>query len=187
LQSGQALTTATSFSNAGKTTVGVSSNFTLGGNYTQTAGVTTVDGRLTAPAGLALQKGSLVGKGEVAGALTSDATVTAGDSSTKPGTLTIEGSYTQQSKGTLNIYVGGTTAGTFGDLTVSSGVALSGTLMIKLVNGFVPEVGDGFTILTSSAVSGTFATVKGTSINSVEHFEVSYSGTAVTLTVVSGA
>ena len=42
-----------------------------------------------------------------------------------------------QSKGTLNIYVGGTTVGTFGDLAVSNGVALGGTLMIKLVNGFV--------------------------------------------------
>ncbi len=188
LQSGQALATTTSFSNSGKTTVGLGSSFTVGGTYTQTAGTTTVDGTLIAPSGMTLNKGSLVGKGSIAAAVTlSGGSVTAGDSSTKPGTLTIAGSYTQQSKGTLDIYVGGTTAGTFGDLAVSNGVSLGGTLSIKMVNGFVPVVGDSFTILTGSAVSGTFATVKGTSINSSEHFEVNYTGTAVTLTVVSGA
>jgi hypothetical protein len=188
LQSGQALTTATALTNAGKITVGAATSFNLGGSYTQTAGTTTVDGTITVPSGITLQKGSLVGKGTVAAAVTSTAaTVTAGDSSTKPGTLVISGSYTQQAKGGLDIYVGGTAAGTFGDLAVSNGVSLGGTLTIKLVNGFMPVVGDTFTILTGSAISGTFATVKGTGINSSEHFEVSYSSTAVTLTVVSGS
>jgi hypothetical protein len=187
LQSGQALATNANFSNSGKTTVGLGSSFTVGGTYTQTVGTTTVDGTLTAPSGMTLNKGSLVGKGSISAAVTlSGGSVTAGDSSTKPGTLTITGSYTQQSKGTLDIYVGGTTAGTFGDLAVSNGASLGGTLTIKLVNGFVPVVGNSFTILTGSAVSGTFAKVNGTSINSGEHFEVNYTGTAVTLTVVSG-
>jgi hypothetical protein len=87
----------------------------------------------------------------------------------------------------LIIGFGGTTAGTFGDLAVSNGVLLDGTLSIKLVNGFVPTVGDTFTILTGSAISGTFTTVTGTSINSSEHFEVNYTSTAITLSVVSGA
>jgi hypothetical protein len=87
----------------------------------------------------------------------------------------------------LDIYIGGTTAGTFGDLAVSNGVSLGGTLTIKLVNGFVPVVRDSFTIVTGSVVNGTFTTVNGTSIDSSEHFEVNYTSTAVTLTVVSGA
>ena len=187
LQSGQSLTTTTALSNAGTITVGASSSLNLGSAYTQTKGTTTVDGTLTAPSGLTLQKGSLLGKGTVAATVTSTAgTVTAGDSSTTPGTLTLSGSYTQQAKGGLDIYIGGTTAGTFGDLAVSNGVSLGGTLTIKLVNKFVPAVGDSFTILTGSAISGTFATVKGTTINSSEHFEVNYTSTAVTLTVVSG-
>lgn len=186
LQSGQALTTTTSFSNSGKTTVGAASSFTVGGSYTQLAGTTTLDGTLTSPTGMNLQKGSLVGKGSVVSAVTSNASVTAGDSSTKPGKLSITGSYTQQSNGKLNIFVGGTAAGTFGELAVSNGVSLGGTLAIKLVNGFVPVIGDSFTILTGSVVSGQFPTVTGTSINSGEHFQVDYSSTAVTLTVVSG-
>jgi hypothetical protein len=186
LQGGQALVTKTSFSNSGKTTIGASSSFKTGGSYTQLAGSTTVDGALTAPAGITLEKGSLVGKGTVVAAVTSNTSVTAGDSSTKPGTLAINGSYTQQSQGTLNISVGGTVAGTVGELAVTHGVSLSGTLSIKLINGFVPKIGDKFTILTGSVVSGTFTTVKGETINSGEHFEVSYSGNAVTLTVASG-
>lgn len=184
LATGQALTTATSLSNAGKLTVQTGSALTVGGSYTQTAGTTTVDGSLTATA-VSLQKGSLVGKGTLSGPVTSGTSVTAGDSTTKPAKLTLTGSYTQHQTGTLNISIGGT--GTFGELAVSNGVSLGGTLSIKLVNGFVPAIGDSFTIVTGSAVSGQFATVKGTSINSGEHFEVTYNATNVTLTVVSGA
>ena len=187
LQSGQVLTTATSLSNAGKITVGTGSTLSLAGSYTQTAGTTTIDGTLTAPTGLTLQNGSLVGKGKLGGAMTSGASVTAGDSATKPGKLTVIGSYTQNSTGTLNISIAGSAAGTYGQVAVSNGVSLGGTLSIKLVNGFVPAIGDTFSIVTGSAVTGQFAAVKGLSINSGEHFEIAYTPTAVTLTVVSGA
>jgi hypothetical protein len=50
---------------------------------------------------------------------------------------------------------------------------------------FVPVIADSFTILPESALSGQFATVKGLSINSSEHFQVNYSSSTVTLTIVS--
>jgi fibronectin-binding autotransporter adhesin len=187
LGSGQVLATATSFSNAGKATVGIGSGFSVGGSYTQTAGTTTLDGALMAPSGLTLQKGSLLGKGTIAAAVTSSASVTAGDSPSKPATLTVTGSYTQNSAGTLNISIGGTAVDSYGQVAVSNGVSLGGTLVIKCSKGFVPSIGNTFKIVTGSAVSGQFTTVKGTSINSGEHFEISYTPTAVTLTVVSGA
>ena len=59
--------------------------------------------------------------------------------------------------------------------------------MIKRINNFVPAIGDTFKIDTGGVVSGQFATVEGANLNSSEHFEVSYTPTAVTLTVVSGA
>jgi hypothetical protein len=40
--------------------------------------------------------------------------------------------------------------------------------------------------VSGSAITGQFATVNGTSINSSEHFQINYSGTSVTATVVSG-
>jgi hypothetical protein len=187
LQGGQLLTTETAFRTSGKVTIGTGSGFTLRKSYTQYAGTTTVDGVLTVHGGLILQKGSLVGKGTVAAAVTSNSAVTAGDSSASPATLSVAGSYTQNSAGTLNISIGGSTTGKYGQVAVSNGVSLGGTLAIKLINGFVPAIGDTFNVVTGSAVSGTFSTVTGTSINSGEHFEVSYGPNAVTLTVVSGA
>ncbi len=191
LQSGKMLTTTGDVSNAGHLTVGVGSGFQSGvypnGSYIQTAGTTTVDGAFSAPTGMTIQAGMLVGKGTISSTVQSSGKVTAGDSAAKPSVFSINGTYTQNSAGALNISIGGTTVGTqYGQLAVSNGVSLNGTLSIKLINGFVPTVGNTFVILTGSAISGTFATVKGTSINSSEHFSVSYNANNVTLTVVSG-
>jgi hypothetical protein len=80
------------------------------------------------------------------------------------------------------------TVGTqYSQVAVSHGVSLNGTLNLKLINGFMPAIGTKFTILTGGVVGGQFATVNGLSINSSEHFEVSYTPTEVTLTVASGA
>jgi hypothetical protein len=123
----------------------------------------------------------------LAAVVTSNATVTVGDSSTRPGKLTVTGTYTQSATGMLNVAVEGTTVGTqYSQMAVSNGISLSGTLNIKRINSFLPAIGETFTILTGSAVSGLFTTVNGLSINSGEHFEITHTATAVKLTVVSG-
>jgi len=190
LQSGAGLTTTTAFTNKGKTTVGAGSTLKVASSYTQSAGTTTVDGTLTAPSGLTVKSGSLVGKGTLSAAVTaSGGSVTVGDSTTKAGLLTVTGSYTQSTTtANLNVAIGGNTVGSqYSQLSVSNGIALNGVLNIKLINHFVPTIGSSFTILKGTAVSGTFSTVKGTSINSSEHFQVNYLSNEVTLTVVSGA
>ncbi|HVI07512.1 MAG TPA: hypothetical protein VND65_04380, partial [Candidatus Binatia bacterium] len=60
-----------------------------------------------------------------------------------------------------------------------------GTLTAALINSFTPTVGQTFTILTASSVTGTF-TNSTIAINSSEHFNVSYTATSVVLTVASG-
>jgi hypothetical protein len=189
LRLGQALqSSAASFSNAGKITVDPTSSLTVGGSYTQTAGTTTIDGTLNAPTGVNLQAGSLFGKGKIVAAVASNGTgaITAGDSSTKPGTLSVA-NYTQGATGVLNILIGGTTVGTnYGQLASSNGPSLSGTLNIQRINGFVPAIGNTFTIITGNAITGRFTTVNGLSINSSEHLQINYNATTVTLTVVSG-
>jgi len=118
---------------------------------------------------------------------TSNATLTAGDSTAKAGKLTIAGAYTQNATGILNIAIGGIMVGTqYSQLAVSNGVALNGTLNIKLINNFIPTIGSTFTILTGSAISSQFTTVHGLSINSSEHFKITYGTSAVTLMVESG-
>jgi fibronectin-binding autotransporter adhesin len=189
LQNGQQLTTTTNLTNAGKITVGTGSGLSVKGLYAQTGGTTTVDGTLSARTGLNLKKGALLGKGTIGGAgISSDATIVVGDSTTTPGILTVSGSYVQNAAGILDVAISGTEAGSqYSQLAVSGGVTLGGTLNIKVAGGFVSAIGDTFTILTGSSITGEFASVTGTTINSGEHFEVGYTSTAVTLTVASGS
>lgn len=186
LHSKKALVTPGDFSNAGKLTLATGTKFTTGGAYTQTGGTTTVDGTLTAPAGTTISGGKVFGKGTIASTVVSSGAFTAGDSPTKTGKLS-PSTYTQNANGSLNIAIGGLTAGTqYGQLAVANGASLNGTLNLTLINNFLPAIGNTFTILTTSARSGQFATVNGLSINGGEHFQISYGATSVTLMVVSG-
>jgi hypothetical protein len=184
--------TSGNFTNAGKVTIGAGSGFQVSApsplvpTYTQTAGTTTVDGVLTAAGGVTIQAGKVFGKGMIASPVVSSGSVTVGDTATKAGKLS-PSTYTQKSTGSLNIQIGGLTVGTqYSQLAVASGASLNGTLNLKLINSFVPAIGNTFIILTTSARSGTFAHVNGLSINSGEHFTIAYNPTNVTLTVVSG-
>jgi hypothetical protein len=181
--------TSGNFSNSGKVTVGVGSGFQISApqpltpTYTQTAGSTTVDGVLTAAGGVTIRAGKVFGKGTIASTVVSSGSVTAGDSATKAGKLAMS-TYTQNSNGSLNVQIGGLAVGTqYGQLAVANGVSLNGTLNIKVVNGFVPAMGNTFIILTGSARSGTFAHVNGLTIPTGGHFTVAYNPTNVTLTV----
>ena len=187
LQAGQSLTVANKLTNKGAIVIDATSSLTAAHQFAQSGGTITVDGGLTAPA-VSLLGGKVFGKGTIGGAIHSSATITPGDSATSTGVLSVNGTYTQAAAGALNIAIAGTQVGTqYDQLAVTNGVSLNGTLNIRRLHGFVPAIGDTFTIVSASTVSGTFATVNGTRINSSEHFEVEYGTTAVTLKVVSGS
>jgi fibronectin-binding autotransporter adhesin len=185
-------TGASNFSNSGGVNVTKGSTMTVGGNniYNQTAGTTTVDGTLAASA-INVTGGSVLGAGKLASNVTvggggTTPTINVGDSS-KAGLLAITGAYSQLSTGTMNVSIGGTTVGTkFSQLQVSGTASLGGTLTAALVNGFAATVGQAFTVLTASSVTGTFAN-STIAINGSEHFVVSYTSNSVVLTVASGA
>ena len=67
------------------------------------------------------------------------------------------------------------------------GASLNGTLNIAFTNGFTPQVGDKFTILTCRSLTGTFITVNV--ISSVQGLTLIpiYTGTQVTLVATSPA
>jgi len=138
----------------------------VSGTYGQSAGTTDVrPGATLQTATLALNGGSLVGNGTIAGTVDNHAVVAPGAS---PGTLTINGDYVQAPDGTLDIQLGGTTAGTEYDrLIVSGTVTLDGTLNVSTINSFVPAIGNQFQIFTYGARSNvtTFATVNGLAID----------------------
>src|SRR5690606_38970037 len=74
-----------------------------------------------------------------------------------PGTLTIESDYPAE-EGVLEVELAGHAPGDEHDRLVVTGEArLGGTLRLLLLDGFVPQTGDRFTIVTAAGVAGTFA------------------------------
>lgn len=121
------------------------------------------------------------GTGTIQTDFTNAGTVSPGNS---PGTITIDGNYTQESSGTLSIEIGGTASDTEYDQLVVSGAAnLNGTLDVSLINDFSPALGDSFTVLTYASQTGTFSTVNLPDLPTGLKWDVDYGASAVTLTV----
>ena len=101
--------------------------------------------------------------------------------------LTIQGNYTQTAQGTLNIAIGGTTAGTdYGQLNVTGLVTLDGTLNVALTNGYLPNAGDSFQVLLFGSVSGDFAAENGLNLGSGLQLDPEYSASGLTLVTMAG-
>jgi CO dehydrogenase/acetyl-CoA synthase beta subunit len=200
LAGGATLTTAaSSFSNSGTVTVAKGTTMTIGGtgnSYNQTAGTTTVDGTLSAgSSGLAnVTGGTIQGAGTLTSANLSvgtsavgSATINVGDAG-KAGLLAITGTYTQLATGNMTGLINGTTAGTgYSQIQVTGTAALAGTINFTVASGFQSSLtlGETFTALTASSVSGTFSN-STIAINATFHLNVSYTATGVVLTVASG-
>ena len=70
------------------------------------------------------------------------------------------GAFTQTSTGTLTILLGGPSAGgLYGSLDATGAASLGGTLKANLTNSYSPTVGDSFTLLDYSSLSGAFSSV----------------------------
>ena len=159
------------------------------GTYTQTAGMTAVSDSLTA-SNIDIQGGLLTGGGTLVGpvAIGATATVSPGNS---PGTLTVNGSYAQQSGSVLSIEIGGLVSGSeFDVLSVVGGATLDGTLNVSLVDLgggiFSPSSGNSFDILTTTArVSGVFSTHNLPALGGGLAWDVIYGANTVTLNVSS--
>ena len=136
-----------------------------------------------------LDNGRLQGNGEVfvgSGPLTGQirnlsGTVAPGDGI---GTLTLDGDFSNRPNGTLEIEIGGTTAGTEFDQFIIDGTAfIGGELDVQLFDlgsgTFQPQAGDLFEILTTTnGVSGTFDTL---SLPAGTDWNVLYQANAIVL------
>lgn len=110
------------------------------------------------------------------GDLTQDGGTTSPGSS--PGLMTINGNYSLNG-GDLFIELAGLTAGTeYDQLAVAGDVSLAGGLTLSLLPGFMPTVGDIFTIIDNQGpnpVSGNF--LEGTLISAGGYdFDIDYTG-----------
>ena len=104
-----------------------------------------------------------------------------------PRSAKIAGNLTQSSSGSLDIKLGGTTAGSqYDQLSVTGNVSLGGTLTVSLVNSFVPSAGNSFQIITfMGALTGDFTTKNFPTLGGGNHFQTSSGSGSYTLTVTT--
>ena len=162
----------------------IDSGATLGaGSYTQTAGSTTLDGAAVNGGSFDVIAGSLGGSGTINANVTSGGQVIPGGTGAA-GTLTINGSYTQTATGTLDIDIGGTTAGSqYDQLAVSGTATLGGTVNVALINGFQPALGNTFQPLTFASSTGNFGFYNGIVLGNRLLLDPALNPTNLTLTV----
>jgi hypothetical protein len=185
-------TTNGSLANTGQMTVSKGCKLNIGGtgtSYSQSTGKTTMDGALTGATnitgGTYLGAGSVTGNFSLGGG-TSNATFSVGDAG-KAAQVKITGTYAQLTNGILSTPIGGTTVATqYSQVKATGAATLSGgTLAAPLILAFTPTVGQTFTVLSATSLTGTFSN-STIAINSSEHFAISYTAASVILTVVSG-
>jgi autotransporter-associated beta strand protein len=154
---------------------------TYTGNTNINGGVLKVDGSVTSNT-LVNRDATFTGTGTVHGSVTNNngATVSPGDS---PGTLTVN-SYTQKQWGTLLIDIAGSGAGQSSLLDDLGDATLDGYLSPVLLDGFIPEIGDSFTIMSYSHLIGEFSRIQGQVFDDrTKQWNISYEPTFAVLTV----
>ena len=107
---------------------------------------------------LELKGGILQGAGKITGSLNnSGGTVSPGHS---PGLINGTGDYVQTGAGALKIQIDGTTAGIdYDQLKLTGAATLGGALGVTIENGFAPNLGAEFQIISAAKRNGTFATL----------------------------
>ena len=76
------------------------------------------------------------------------------------GSTAIHGDYTQQSAAAIAVDIGGITPGVEYDIiSVTGDASIDGELRLELVNGFLPDALDEFSVLGASSLSGLFDNV----------------------------
>jgi hypothetical protein len=137
---------------------------------------------LEADAVLLQEGGTLGGDGALTLPLTNSGTLAPGGVQ-QAGRFTLASDYAQAPEGALRLDLGGLTPGTEHDqLAVTGTAVLDGTVALGYLGGYVPTVGDTYTLVTAGAVEGLFASVEPTTGLTVE---LDYTATAVTATVLA--
>ncbi|HUJ30169.1 MAG TPA: PEP-CTERM sorting domain-containing protein [Candidatus Acidoferrum sp.] len=136
-----------------------------GSSFMQIEGSTVVYGTMNTVPEVQLVGGDLLGTGRIngnvsnAGGIVEPGVQPANVGGLVPGTLTINGSYTQGSGGELAIELLDAAAGDFSVLDVSGLVTLDGIVDFSAYPGFDPQVGEDFVFLLGESISGEFASI----------------------------
>ena len=130
------------------------------GPFEQAAGDTRLVGGSLGGSTLTFLGGTLSGSGVINADVVNAAVVRPGGS---PGTLTINGNYTQTAEGVIEVELASLIQGTGHDRLVVTGEAsLAGTLNAALFGGFLPSFSNAFPVLMYGSRSGAFDSVSAT-------------------------
>jgi hypothetical protein len=142
--------------NSGTLTVEAGAAFgILGDSYSQVAGTTVLEGGAIEGGFSNIEGGSVVGFGTIED-VTNAGQFSPGGSA-GAGVLSVYGFYTQTATGSLDIGIGGPTAGSqYDQLAVSGNATIAGQLNVSLSNNFQPNGTDSFQVVTAGAFSGGF-------------------------------
>jgi hypothetical protein len=155
------------------------------GSWSQTMGSTTVDsGTVLGGTLLSIGGGTLTGSGTIQATVVNDGVVSPGGS---PGTLSLGPgeNYQQGVSGILQIELGGHNPDTqYDQLVVGGNASLAGTLELRLINGFVPQPGDQFQVLTCGSQAGPFSQINAPAVGGAV-WVAHYSGTNVSVVLAN--
>ncbi|MFM5993448.1 MAG: beta strand repeat-containing protein, partial [Dolichospermum sp.] len=139
---------------------------------------------------LTINGGNIEGNGNINAAITNSGLINPRyASNTEFGRLTINGNYTETNNATINIQLGGNTAGTnFDQVDINGTATFDGTLNVSLLNNFTPTLGSTFDVLTYDSLSFlSNLNFTGLDINSTLQFLPQWFNNKLTLKVVDKA
>jgi len=144
---------------SGSVTIDADASVTLQGSsglsYTQAASSNlTINGVLNAAT--FTNNGFVSGNGNITGSVTNSGTFSPGSS---PGTVFINGDYTQTSSGTYKFEL--QSASAYDKIVISGHLSRGGILEANLLNGYVPNAGSQFVLLTHASASGSYTITRG--------------------------
>jgi hypothetical protein len=155
------------------------------GTYTHSEGVISLaGGTFSTLQGVSLNSGRLQGWGTVRASVTNAATVSLASSN---GLLRIVGDYTQLLGGALELGLGGTSPGTNSSwLNVTGKATLNGSILVTAADGYLPEVGDSFQVITCASRTNDFRCFSGfLLLGHDRRLETVYTPTNLTLRTVA--
>jgi autotransporter-associated beta strand protein len=177
------LISGTSLTKLGTGTLTLTNNNTYTGGTTVSAGTLLVNSAIGSATGSGAVTvnalATLGGTGTITGNVTNNGIVAPGINVNQ---LSLSGTYTQGAVAKLAIDLASTA--NYDKLIVGGAATLAGSLDVTLTNGFVPQSGNSFTLLTASGLGGTqFTTTNLPMLTGGLSWNVAYSATAVTLSV----
>lgn len=140
---------------------------------------------VTLTSGNLFSSGTVNGSNVILGTGSGGVFLSAGQDAGQTGTLTLVGNMGQIGGSKWHFDIGGTTQGSQYDLVnAPQNLSVNGALLsFSLVNGFTPQSGDSFTIISSLNISGGFSNVVDSKVTmpDVGTFDVAIGGNAVVL------